>query len=170
MTYDSTTDTLRHRARVAHYISEFCMEMQRRAMVHDESKLHSPEKEAYDQVSHLLPDLVYGSEEYKASEAKIADAIKHHHDHNSHHPEHYDEGIFGMDLYDIVEMFCDWKASSERNKGGFNISGNARKHRFDNDVLHDIFLNHRSRTCKHIGEKIQKMGGIICAGCSRVLS
>ena len=41
----------------------------------------------------------------------------------------------GMDLYDIIEMFCDWKAASKRNVDGsisksieigqkrFNMSG-----------------------------------------------
>ena len=32
-----------------------------------------------------------------------------------------------MDLFDLVEMFCDWKAASERNpKDGIRIDHNAR--------------------------------------------
>jgi hypothetical protein len=36
--------------------------------------------------------------------------------HNSHHPEHYgNRGISGMDLFDVVEMMCDWMAAARRN-------------------------------------------------------
>jgi len=33
---------------------------------------------------------------------------------NRHHPEHFTEGIDGMTLTDVVEMFCDWLAAAER--------------------------------------------------------
>lgn len=48
-------------------------------------------------------------------------AIQHHYSKNSHHPEHYGNGVNGMDILDIVEMLCDWKAASERMQGGGDI-------------------------------------------------
>ena len=53
--------------------------------------------------------------------------LQHHYRHNAHHPEHYEDGVAGMDLLDLVEMFCDWKAASERNpKDGVRLDHNAR--------------------------------------------
>ena len=37
---------------------------------------------------------------------------------NRHHPEHHKNGIDDMTLPDILEMFADWKASSERQNSG----------------------------------------------------
>jgi hypothetical protein len=45
-------------------------------------------------------------------------ALDHHYANNSHHPEHYKNGIDDMSLLDLVEMICDWKAASERHNNG----------------------------------------------------
>jgi hypothetical protein len=37
---------------------------------------------------------------------------------NPHHPEHYSDGIDGMNLLDLVEMVCDWKAATLRHDDG----------------------------------------------------
>ena len=44
--------------------------------------------------------------------------MDHHHALNSHHPEHYDSGVYGMDLLDLIETYCDWAAASLRGKDG----------------------------------------------------
>ena len=41
-----------------------------------------------------------------------------HYANNRHHPEHFDNGIQGMNLLDLLEMICDWKAASERHADG----------------------------------------------------
>jgi len=43
-------------------------------------------------------------------------AIEHHYKNNRHHPEHFNNGIDEMNLVDLIELLCDWKAASERNK------------------------------------------------------
>ena len=116
--YDSTRDTLEHIQKVNDYLGDFRHELDRRAAVHDASKLQSPEKEAFDEVTPKLRGLTYGSDEYKANTAKLGEALRHHYEHNSHHPEHYPNGIDGMTLCDLVEMFCDWKAATERHADG----------------------------------------------------
>ena len=70
-------------------------------------------------------------------------ALKHHYEINSHHPEHYEEGIDGMTLFDLVEMFCDWKAASLRHSDGNFISSlEYNKKRFNmDDQLYSIFTN-----------------------------
>jgi hypothetical protein len=48
----------------------------------------------------------------------MGEALKHHYAANSHHPEHYENGIAGMSLLDLIEMVCDWKAATERHADG----------------------------------------------------
>lgn len=116
--YDSTQDTLDHIGKVQARIHECTNNLIVRAERHDKSKLMEPEKSGYDQLTIALKDCVYGSDEYKAALAEAGPVIAHHYAHNSHHPEHHEQGIAGMSLLDIVEMLCDWKAASERTKQG----------------------------------------------------
>lgn len=116
--YDSTADTLWHIKRVNELLLEGCEELQRRARVHDTSKLEDPEKATFDEFTPKLRDSVYGSEEYEGFRRAMAPALAHHYQHNSHHPEHYENGIEGMDLFDLVEMMVDWKAATERHTTG----------------------------------------------------
>src|SRR6185295_11393412 len=85
---------------------------------HDASKLEEPEKSGYDQLVTKLADVVYGTDAYKAALAEAKPTIDHHYQVNSHHPEHYQDGIAGMTLLDVIEMVADWKAASERTKQG----------------------------------------------------
>lgn len=69
--------------------------------------------------------------------------LLHHYKNNSHHPEHYEKGVDDFDLFDLVEMYVDWKAASERHKDG-NIftSLHVNKKRFNiSDQLFNIFYN-----------------------------
>jgi hypothetical protein len=118
MTYDSTADTLKHIKRVNELLLKACIELQRRAMAHDLSKLESPEKETFDEFTPKLKDSIYGSDEYKGFLESMKFALEHHYERNSHHPEHYRNGIDGMDLFDLLEMLIDWKAASERHETG----------------------------------------------------
>ena len=148
--YDSTSDTLKHIKRVNELLGIVAIEMIRRGNVHDNSKLASPEKELFDQETPLLKDLKFGSDDYKASLERLKPALDHHYANNSHHPQHYDNGIDGMDLFDIMEMFVDWKAAGERNKDG-NIlkSIEYNKTRFNmSDQLVNIFTNTAERYFK----------------------
>ena len=45
-------------------------------------------------------------------------AIEHHQRTNRHHPEFHNNGINDMNLLDLIEMLCDWKAATLRNKNG----------------------------------------------------
>lgn len=118
MTYDSTADTLTHIRRVQALLGDLARKMLVRGEIHDASKLCPEEKPLFDEMTPRLKTLTYGSDDYKASLEKLGGALKHHYAHNSHHPEHYENGVAGMTLLDVVEMFCDWKAASERTKDG----------------------------------------------------
>lgn len=116
--YDSTAETLKHIRRVNDFLIDASCEILSRAKKHDQSKLEEPEKSTFDEVTPLLKDLKFGSEEYTQATKKIKPALDHHYSVNSHHPQHYENGINGMNLFDIVEMFFDWKAAGERTKDG----------------------------------------------------
>lgn len=141
--YDSTKDTLLHIKRVNELLLVFAKELMDRAIFHDNSKLYDPEKPLFDKMTPLLKGLTYGSEEYKKSLAELKPALDHHYSHNSHHPEYYKDGINDCNLFDLVEMLCDWKAASERHTDG-NIfkSIQINKIRFEMaDQLAKIFEN-----------------------------
>ena len=63
-------------------------------------------------------DTFYGSDEYKEFLAGMKPALDHHYAENRHHPEHFENGIDGMDLFDLVEMLFDWKEATERHNNG----------------------------------------------------
>lgn len=145
--YDSTKDTLLHIKRVSQLLTEASAELIRRANVHDNSKLNSPEKEFFDEYTPKLAGSTYGSEEYKEFLKQLKVGLDHHYANNSHHPEHYSNGINGFDLFDLIEMFFDWKAATERhNDGNIFKSIQINKDRFKySDQLAEIFTNTATR-------------------------
>jgi hypothetical protein len=118
VSYDSTADTKAHINRVSELIEHFVHNLEARAEFHDATKLTDPEKEVFDRVTPQLKALTYGSEEYKASLASMGEALRHHYANNRHHPEHHRHGVNDMNLLDVVEMLCDWKAATERHADG----------------------------------------------------
>lgn len=149
MKYDSKVDTLLHIKRVNELLIEASMELLKRATVHDNSKLESPEKEFFDEFTPKLKDSTYGSEEYKEFLKELKVGLDHHYANNSHHPEHYENGVDGFDLFDLIEMFFDWKAATERHKdGSIKRSIEINKGRFKlSEQLESILIN----TAKRLG-------------------
>lgn len=147
MNYDSTKDTLLHIKRVSQLLTEAASELIRRANIHDNSKLESPEKEYFDEYTPKLAGSTYGSDEYKSFLKELKVALDHHYAHNSHHPEHYENGINGFDLFDLIEMFFDWKAATERhNDGNIYKSIKINKDRFKiSEQLESILSNTAKR-------------------------
>lgn len=147
MKYDSEADTLKHIKRVAQLMNDAASELIRRANVHDDSKLLSPEKELFDEFTPKLKGTTYGSDEYKDFLKQLKVGLDHHYANNTHHPEHYENGVNGFDLFDLIEMFFDWKAATERHADG-NIfkSLQINKDRFGlSDQLIDILTNTANR-------------------------
>lgn len=141
--YDSELDTLKHIKRVSTLLSEAGMELIRRGNIHDESKLSGVEKEGFDKWTPLLSGAKYGSDEYKNFLTELKVSLEHHYKHNSHHPEHYEAGIEGMNLFDLLEMILDWIAATERTKdGNIYTSIKYNKDRFHmSEQLVSIFNN-----------------------------
>lgn len=143
MNYDSTADTLKHIKRVSELLTLAAAELIRRANCHDNSKLTHPEKDLFDEFTPKLAGCSYGSDEYKAFLAELKPALDNHYKNNSHHPEHYPDGMNGFDLFDLIEMFFDWKAATERhNDGNIYKSIEINKNRFGYpEMIKHIFTN-----------------------------
>lgn len=138
--YDCTSDVMEHKRKVEYWMRDFTALMDARAKNHDNSKLESPEKEIFDQYTWRLKNTEFGSDEYKAQLAGMGEGLKHHYKNNRHHPEHFDNGVNGMTLYDLVEMFCDWLAAAEAHYKPFNMDYLAKRFNLSPQLV-DIFLN-----------------------------
>ena len=115
---DSRIETFRHIQAVQAIVGKAVRDLMARAERHDQSKLASPEVEAFDEFTPKLKACTYGSEEYKGYLAAMQPALAHHYANNSHHPEHFPDGILGMSLLDLLEMLCDWLAATKRHADG----------------------------------------------------
>ena len=141
--YNSAADTELHISTVQENISKIVSILESRKAEHDKSKLEEPEKSMFDEFTPKLRSSTYGSDEYKSFLQEMGVALKHHYENNSHHPEHYENGINGMSLLDLIEMLADWKAATQRHADG-NILDSLRinKERFGlSDQLAEIFNN-----------------------------
>lgn len=145
MDYDSKRDIANHIERVRNLLRIVQLGLSGRGQRHDQSKMVDPELGGYQKLIPLIRQTTYGSEEYERLIKEFAWLSKHHHAHNSHHPEFYENGVSGMTLLDIVEMFCDWKAATERSAyGNFEESIQMNRERFKlSDQLVSIFENTR---------------------------
>lgn len=136
-------ETMKHIERVRHYLRIMTDKLTTRGVMHDRTKLESPEVELFTEHTPKLATMAYNSDEYKASLAALKPALDHHYANSRHHPEHFSKGITDMNLIDILEMLCDWKAAGERQRDGNllkSIEINAQRFGYD-DQLKQIFIN-----------------------------
>lgn len=117
--YDSSDDTLAHIAMVRRAIDRVQGDLSKRSIYHDMSKLKDPEeKQGFDEHTPMLKLFTYGSDGYKQSLAKLKGVLARHYANNDHHPEHFPEGVGGMNLMQLTEMVCDWHAAMQRSPDG----------------------------------------------------
>lgn len=143
MTYDSRADTLIHAHRVGELLMQVITELGWRATHHDRSKTEPPEVHVFDEYTPKLKESTYGSDEYKGFLEAMGEGLAHHYAYNRHHPEHFEDGIYGMTLVDVAEMLADWKAATERHAdGSLERSFDIQRDRFDiSDQLMAILVN-----------------------------
>lgn len=117
-------DTRKHQQWVAEQLIACAKRLLDRAMTHDASKFSDIEREAYvGPVWELnTREVPYGSDEYKALTKQMGAGWEHHKANNSHHPEFWaivtpefaGDPFSGMDLFDLMEMLCDWIGAAKR--------------------------------------------------------
>lgn len=140
---DSRKKTQEHIDEVQNQLKIICDILKERGKNHDKSKLEDFEKPYFDENTENLAKEVYGSKEYKRSLERLKPALEHHYKNNSHHPEHYENGVNGMTLYDLIEMWADWNAAVKRNKDGDirkSVEINGKRFNLSGQLI-DIFNN-----------------------------
>jgi hypothetical protein len=136
-------ENLKHIHEVRAYLYAMISELDKRARDHDASKLETPEAEIYGEHHHELALVKYGTPEYEALVQKVKPALDNHYAKNRHHPQHWPNGVDDMTIVDLVEMLCDWKASTQRNKDGNirkSIAINAKRFKIGRQLT-KIFQN-----------------------------
>ena len=136
-------DVIKHMEQVRENIFAFANVMSLRAIAHDMSKLKGDEKSIMEANFTKLRTTTYGSKEYIALLDEIRPALDLHYARNDHHPEHHPNGVNDMDLFQLVEMLCDWKAAIEKHADGDIMKSlDINKERFGlSDQLYGILRN-----------------------------
>jgi hypothetical protein len=139
MTTEDTQDAigllrsfLAHRAYLAEGVGLVSAALERRAVVHDLSKLKTDEFAGFSRINAIAREHRFGSPEYAESMKQERATIDLHFSRNSHHPERpklmgeLAEGERGlpddatywsahtaatMTFLDVIEMVCDWWAA-----------------------------------------------------------
>ena len=140
---DQRSETLAHIKQVASFINKIVLNLNIRAFDHDQSKLESPEREIFDEYTPKLKDTTYGSDKYNGYLKEMKVALDHHYKQNRHHPEHHENGVKDMNLIDLIEMLCDWKAATMRHADGDimkSIEHNQKRFGYSNELA-SIFKN-----------------------------
>lgn len=117
--------------------------LNKRAWDHDRSKLSSYELPYFIEYNSRLASSTYMSEEYNELRAGLKPALDHHYANNSHHPEHFENGIDGMSLLDLIEMVCDWVAAVKKHDDG-DVVDSMKKNRVRfkiSDSVYGILVN-----------------------------
>jgi hypothetical protein len=154
---DSRLDTYKHIQTVQGFVGRVIDSLLRRQRDHDQSKLVSPEVEIFDEYTPKLAASTYGSDEYKSFLKGMWPGLEHHYGNNRHHPEYFafdgatyypdavsnGHAVRQMNLIDLLEMLCDWKAATMRhNDGDIRRSIEINQKRFGyTDELKQILLN-----------------------------
>jgi len=152
-------ETKKHKQKVKDYLGLISKILEKRGNTHDDSKLENMENEIFSVYSSKLKDCTYGSEDYKRYLNEMRPALDHHYKNNRHHPEHFEDGIRGMNLIDLMEMVMDWLAASKRHDSGNimkSIELNMSRFGYD-ETLNDIFKNTIEYLNEYRMEEVEKL-------------
>ena len=98
----------RHRQLVTFFLREMARRLEARADLHDQTKYAPDEFEIFVEIQKIARTEKYGSPNYMESLKKLGL----HYERNSHHPEHWPNGVNDMGLLDFLEMAADWLAAN----------------------------------------------------------
>lgn len=96
-------------------MSIMSQEVLQRGLTHDDSKFGPEEFPIYAEMMDEFEKHPYASDGYNKAKEAIKPATDHHYKYNRHHPEHFEDGINGMNLVDLLEMLCDWKSATQNH-------------------------------------------------------
>lgn len=139
----TNAETQKHIELVRLLLKDFAIQLLDRGVAHDQSKLSEAELPVFTEYTRKLKDTTYGSDDYKRYLDEMKPALEHHYAENSHHPEHFQNGIRDMTLVDLVEILFDWWAATQRHADGDifrSITLNEKRFNIPPE-LSDIFRN-----------------------------
>lgn len=102
---------------IAKHMAKFSGELLYRSSIHDLSKFSDDEFDVNAANVQDFGKFPFNSPQELELRERLAPAQKLHKKRNRHHPEHFEDGVDGMNLIDVLEMLVDWKASSSRYPG-----------------------------------------------------
>ena len=141
---EANAETQKHIDAVRRYMRRIAVDLLKRGEGHDASKLGEEEREIFAKYTSRLKGMTYGSAEYEKCREEMKPALDHHYAKNRHHPEHFVAGINDMTLVDVVELFCDWFASSQRHHDGNilkSITHNKERFQISDQLVSLLFKN-----------------------------
>lgn len=115
---ETVVQTISHIEKVRELLCMVEEELRERGLNHDKTKIEGVELELFTEYTPKLKDCTYMSDEYKEYLNGLKPALDHHYSVYRHHPEHFPNGVNDMTLIDLLEMICDWKASTLRHHDG----------------------------------------------------
>lgn len=118
-----------HMLRVQSHMATMLRILMDRMVVHDQSKYSDDELDLITGKTKLN-STPYGTDEYRQALEGVKASVSEHYRHNSHHPEHYKDGVADMSLFDLLEMLADWKAAGEQNDGSIEKSFGVNESRY----------------------------------------
>lgn len=134
----TVTETVKHINNVRRYADKLMIALNNQIQSHDKSKLQDPEKDLFVEHTYAIAQLSYGSEEYFENLKNLKPALDHHYSVSRHHPEHFENGIDGMTLVDLMELIADWKAATLRHEDGDimrSLEFNAKRYNISPQLL-----------------------------------
>ena len=132
-----------HKQGVALLLTKVCNELMTRACKHDASKILEEDLNRHLEATQKRQELRekhgaamdYGHEMYKKYRDEYKDLPEEHARLNRHHVEHHKNGIWDMDLVDVLEMLLDWCQAAEDNgedvEENNSIGKNAKEYGFE---------------------------------------
>lgn len=100
------SDIVNHKNKVNKRLTFLADQLLGRAKKHDNSKLEKPEL-GWLVAMDKEPKYPYGSDEYFEKMKRWRQFFDHHYQVNSHHPNHFVNGVAGMTLTDLCEYLVD---------------------------------------------------------------
>jgi hypothetical protein len=132
-----------HQQTVRTSLERVIINLRNRGDNHDLSKAEEPEISRFIEIHKKLEKVPFGTDEHRDGLKELRPLLESHYEKNTHHPEHFENGVNGMSLLDLIEMLADWvSAASSQQEGNILKSMEYNKKRFDIDEqLYQILLN-----------------------------
>ncbi len=103
--------TWQHIDLVMRLLASAQIELMKRAVTHDRTKLIAPEREMFAKMTSKLRGMTYGSPEYKEClKEMLGTALGHHYKHNRHHPEFFNAREESGEIYSY-KTFVSYSAA-----------------------------------------------------------